>query len=253
MKTREVDKIHANAAGARGAYDAFIATLDESQAALLRKYFHLRPNGKGVAIVSTLEYAPMSSTLVKIPKLRKAMDSLWADMPVLTGFDRKAAVACLKKHGFRPEKKKLAQETALRAAFIRGLVCGEPGYEGVQFITSGLCLDKKAPFVVVGHKDNALHLFGVSAVVDAKAVTQTEAARGMVLDALNNGRQKAAYERVLRDFPGTDIDTFESVCCTAVLSGEAFSPVARLIWAQENNAGSIRLWFFESGLQFFSC
>ena len=245
MKKRAVDKLHANAAGARGAFDAFVTLLDEPTAALFRKCFHYRPTKKNVIIVSTLSYAPMWTTSLPVPKLRKKLDALLEVLPELTGCDTAAARKCLKKQGFKKVAKKQTELAALRARFIRAMIMENPFFNGVRFLADGLCLNKKAPSVLVGLRGTELNLYVPVLKPDPQAISAVDICRGLVVDPLNDGAQKAKYERIWKDWPDTDFETIDTVRCTAVICGEGMSRAALARWAVENNPGGVDIVSYE--------
>ena len=252
MKKRTVNKVHANAAAARGTINAFNDLLSPEEQMLFRKYFHIRPDKKTLTVLSMLEYAPMYTCRVKVTKLRQLLDALRQQLPVLTGTDTGAASAALKKLGFKKDKKKRYYTNCLKAAFIRGMIAGQRVYGDVKFIGTRLPLakKKKSPFCVIGSKDRTLYLFTLSDRLDENAIREVEICRTQVLDASHDCRDRQRYDRVLRDYPWVDFDGFDNVACVAVLNGGAVAPEVRRAWAEQHNTGKVQLWFYEMALGF---
>jgi predicted RNA-binding protein with PIN domain len=80
------------------------------------KYFHLRPTGSGVTIVSTLPFAPMRGVDIKTElQLKDKLDKIVADIPKISSVNINTALECLKKNGFKNrERENVLKEKLMR-------------------------------------------------------------------------------------------------------------------------------------------
>ena len=229
-----VDKIAKNAKTARDVWDNFAH--DEK----LHECFHLRPTSSGIAVISTLSYAPMRGILVKPNMLKNKLDEIAKSTDVLLGVDEEKSKILMEKWGFNSRKSEAFREENAQALFIQGMILKQEMYEGIDFVASELVLaGKSSRFDIIGYKDGTLYIFEMKKDRELAGLNQTAEYEKLV------NENKALYLDVLKNYPHCHVADFKKVNAIAVMR-YASNSAARL--AKMANEAGVGLWFYERSI-----
>ena len=242
MNQQSAERIIANAAKCQTIYQGFCQNCQ--QLPRFARSFHLRPTGDGVTIVSTLPYAPMRGIAVSCAGLDQALRALDRDLSQLPQAQAGRAAAQLSAHGFHVRANPNdSLEEAAQAAFIRGMIEGEPQYEGIQFLASELNLEEANRLDVVGVKENILYLFELKKGRTTRVFQQVAGYVRHVQHYL------PLFQRLLQSYPALcQVPALQAVQGVAVL--RQAENTRQAAWTQSIQDTGVSVWFYRPALAF---
>ncbi len=177
--------------------------LDKDQREELHKYFHLRPTNSGITIITTLPFSPMRGLVEKNDvNLRKKLDDIYKELPILYSTEEGKAKECLNVLGFKlREQDTDSLEEAVQALMIRNMSTDSSlqkrlgAKEKIRFIASEFIFEQGNNRVdIIGYDGTDLYLFELK----KDRTTKVEQVRKYV-DYYNKNR--ALLVDILRDYP----------------------------------------------------